>query len=130
MSEYKKIALGQLRFACRKWGTLKDEGVRGALLRLEEFVGKIFIELANLTRKKYFAFGDRTLASSLDKALPYAEQAVADMSNADGIVAFDIDRPRIPRGTARQIIITAVSQGTEDKMTIEFNIAELIMERL
>jgi glycosyltransferase involved in cell wall biosynthesis len=128
--EYKKIMLGQLRFACRKWGALKNEAVTSALLRLEEFVGKTFLELANLTRKKYFAFGDQPLASALDKALPYAEQVVADISNADRVVAFDFDRPRIPRGTARQIIIPAVAQDAKDQVTLEFNIAELIMENL
>jgi len=118
--EYKKIALGQFRFACRKWGVMNE---------LENSISETFPELKEISKKKYFAFG-KIPADALDKALPYAWQLADDISNADCIVAFDSDSPLIPQNATQRIIIPAIAQISEDKATAEFNIAELVMEFL
>jgi len=118
--EYKKIALGQFRFACRKWGELNE---------LENSISDTVPELKEISKKKYFAFG-KIPTSALDKALPYAWQVVDDISNADYVVAFDSDSSLIPQSVAQLIIIPDLTQISEDKVTDEFNIAELVMEFL
>jgi len=118
--EYKKIALGQFRFACRKWGVLNE---------LENSISDTVPELKEISKKKYFALG-KMPASALDKALPYAWQVVDNISNADCIVAFESDSSFIPQSSAQRIIIPAVAQVLEDKVTNEFNIAEMVMEFL
>jgi len=118
--EYKKIALGQFRFACRKWGVLDE---------LESSISDTVPELKEISKKKYFALG-KMPASALDKALPYAWQVVDDISNADCVVAFESDSSLIPQSTRRRIIIPDVELVSEDKVTVEFNIAELVMEFL
>jgi len=118
--EYKKIALGQFRFACRKWGELNE---------FENAISDTIPELKEISKKKYFAYG-KIPAGALDKALPYAWQVVDDISNADCIVAFDSDSSLIPQSTVQRIIIRDIAQVSEDKVTTEYNIADLVMELL
>jgi len=118
--EYKKIALGQFRFACRKWGVMNE---------LENSISDTVPELKEISKKKFLAFG-KMPTSALDKALPYAWQVVDDISNADCVVAFESDSSLIPQSVTQRIIIPDVEQVSEDKVTVEFNIAELIIEFL
>jgi hypothetical protein len=118
--EYKKIALGQFRFACRKWGDMGE---------LENSISSTFPELKEISRKKYFAYG-KMLSGALDKALPYAWQAAPNISDADCIVAFASDSSLIPQNTMQRIIVPDIMQISENKETSEFNIAELVMEFL
>jgi glycosyltransferase involved in cell wall biosynthesis len=118
--EYKKIALAQFRFACRKWGELNE---------LENSISDTIPELKEISKKKYFAFG-KMPASALDKALPYAWQVVDDISSADYIVAFDSEYSLIPQSAAQRIVIPAIAQISEDNVTTEYNIADLVMEFL
>jgi len=118
--EYKKIALGQFRFACRKWGEMDE---------LENSISDTVPELKEISKKKYFAFG-KMPTDALDKALPYSRQAVDDISNADCIVAFESDSSLIPQSATQRIIISDIAQILEDKETIEFNVAESVMEFL
>jgi glycosyltransferase involved in cell wall biosynthesis len=196
--EYKKIALGQLRYACRKWGDFGSAAK--ALSELERFVGRLIAghafaaadhgmgdsaddaadvaaddatddatdvaadhvaQAKNLTEIKYFAFGNRTLAAALDKAVPYPWQIVSDIERADRVVVLERDAVLAPEDPARLMIripedahaqgaaqaqgdaqalgdahaqgaaqIQGDAQALEDAVMAEFNLAELIMERI
>ena len=126
--EYKKIALGQLRFACRKWGALNDEGVAKALQELEGLIAGLIPELKGISQKKYLAFDSPILASALDKALPYAEQATTDISSVSGVVTFATSL--YPPQGYRLITIPEDMKSLGDNEINQFNIAELIMEKL
>jgi glycosyltransferase involved in cell wall biosynthesis len=124
--EYKKIALGQLRFACRKWGAAPDEGTARSLAALAARVGRLCPELAHITHRQVYAFGDQTLAGALDKALPYPAQRADDVAAADWVVAYANARPPALK-TARLLTIPP-AVPTDDPTSLEFNIAERIME--
>jgi glycosyltransferase involved in cell wall biosynthesis len=127
--EIKKIALGQLRFACRKWGNASDECVMAALRELEKKILEMLPDLDGLTQKKYFAFESQVLANALDKAVPYAHQAQGDILGADCIVLFERDVHRVGSG-AKIISLPSPTQPLADSETQEFNLAELIMEKM
>jgi len=128
--EYKKIVLGQLRFACRKWSGVDSKSVVRALRELEEFAVKKFPELKIVVKDKYFAFGKSILSVALDNAIPHKEQLSDDIKSADCIVAFEKDILQMPNRKARIIMIPDREKNTKDITTAAFNIAELIMERL
>lgn len=130
VNEYKKIVLGQLRFACRKWSGVNNGIVVGALRELGMFVGDKFPELKNVMKVQYFAFGDQLLNTALDYAIPQKEQISPDITGADCVVAFEQDIPEIPKNNARIIGIPDYGTNQNDTVSAAFDIAELIMERL
>lgn len=125
--EYKKIALGQLRFACRKWGAIDNKSIMDSLKKLEAYVGDLFPALKDITQKKFYITNVQ-LAGALDKALPYAMQRTEDALEADYIVNFEGDY-FIELFKIKKITIPFIKK-TCDQTSFEFDIAELIMERI
>ena len=129
--EYKKIALGQLRFACRKCETIDDDKVVTNKLReLEICIANFFPELRQITRKKYFAYGDSNLTAALDNSLPHAAQVVTDVSIADYIVINEKNVTNVSSIGLPLIIVPTTETEYADNVSLEYNIAEQIMEKL
>ena len=127
--EYKKIALGQLRFACRKWGEFDIEPAKNALDELEDLIIGKFSELGDISEKRYFAFGDRLLVSALDYSIPYKKQLTLNIIEADCVVAFENEAENIPQNNAQLIFIPDTEKIAADTISAAFNIAESIMEK-
>jgi glycosyltransferase involved in cell wall biosynthesis len=127
-AEYKKIALGLLRIACRKWG--ENVAATDLLRDIECVIVELIPELGGISARKYFAFGSQILALALHKALPYARQVVLDIDSADGIVVFEDDLPLISGAVKQIITVPSVMKNLEKSTSNEFNIAEVIMEKL
>ncbi|MDR1571351.1 MAG: glycosyltransferase [Clostridiales Family XIII bacterium] len=130
--EYKKIVLGQLRFACRRWGRSENGQVRASLSRLERYAAETFPELADVSRKTYYPHNSDTLRLALDNSLPRGEQLTCDIEAADCIVAFEDE---IPDGYGHKRLIAVPKDGPgrrpgDDIVSVSFDLAELIMERL
>ncbi|MCL2051432.1 MAG: glycosyltransferase family 2 protein [Lachnospiraceae bacterium] len=111
--EFAKIAIGQLRFASRKWKGSTDE--------LAKTIAFLLPELKGLPEKVFYAdnggVAPSALASSaLDKALPYGHQVVNDIKKAD----FLIDISEELKSLAK----------SDDSETDLFNLAELMMEKI
>jgi glycosyltransferase involved in cell wall biosynthesis len=103
--EFKKICLGQLRFACRKWGQNADAQVQCALQSVEDSIAEYFPELKDISKRKYYLPANSVLYSALDKSLPFKSQLVDNLSLANSSLSLNEE-------------------------SIEFNIAEQIMESL
>ena len=108
--EFKKIALGQLRFAARKWGSNEVQA-------LEESIFSLIPEFSGFSQKKFYVDGEGIVKSALDKALPYEHQQVSDAALADGILSL----------TENEL---ELFQANSDDETRAYNIAELIMEKI
>jgi glycosyltransferase involved in cell wall biosynthesis len=101
--EFKKICIGQLRFACRKWGDAPQ--AKNALQSIEDAIAEFFPELKDISKRKYCMPANAVLCSALDKSLPFKSQLVSSLSLANSALPMDEE-------------------------SIEFNIAEQIMETL
>lgn len=125
--EHKKIALGQLRFACRKWGSIDNKEIADSLKGIETYIGVAFPELKDITQKKFY-ITNAQFTGALDKSLPYAAQKTEDVSEADYMVNFEgnafIEVPQLKKITIPLI------ETARDQTSLEFDIAELIMERI
>jgi len=130
MLEWKKIALGLYRFACRMFGETGNESAKIALNELEKTIARNFPQLQYLSKKKFFAVGTELLATALDNSIPYKEQLTTDISEAECVVFFESDAALVPKSSARLIAIPDADQSGVDPISASFNIAELIMERL
>lgn len=108
--EFKKIAIAQLRFACRKWGECDD--LKPILNTLSDDLGNLLPEIRGLNHKKFYV--RKELQSALDKVLPFSWQATQQPNTAD----YVIDLP-VPSQLPGQ-----------NKETADFNLAELIMEKV
>jgi glycosyltransferase involved in cell wall biosynthesis len=89
--EYKKIVLGQLRFACRKWGESKNDTIRQALSSLLVEVGTLIPDLKDIAFRKYYLPSDSCLRSALDKVLPYSNQIVETPDGGVSMLPFNQD---------------------------------------
>jgi len=128
--EWKKMALGQYRFACRKWGELNKEDVKSELYELEIQVAIKFPTLQNLSKKKFCAIGPELLQAALDNSIPYKEQLTTEISEADCVVFFKSNAALVPKSNARLIALPDTDHTGADQVSASFNIAELIMEKL
>jgi glycosyltransferase involved in cell wall biosynthesis len=81
--EFKKICLGQLRFACRKWGQHTD------IQSIENTAAEYFPELKDISKRKYYLPTNSILRSALDKSLPFASQLVDSPSQANSVLPLD-----------------------------------------
>ena len=107
--EFKKIAMGQLRFACRKWGHATEA--------LEGDVYGLIPELGGLSQQLFHTDNGALVATALEKALPHANQVVSDGCGADYTINLtDDELDRLLRA--------------DDPESSVYNIAELLMEKI
>jgi glycosyltransferase involved in cell wall biosynthesis len=96
MLEFKKILIGQIRFACRKWGNLEHAKALRDLASLIE----IYLPRSKLLTNKYYAYANDTMLSeALDKAIIFPWQSVGNYAEADVVIAY-----ASIKGTDKQII--------------------------
>lgn len=128
--EYKKILLGQIRFAYRKWSDLSNEQVMRLFQELNDFAVTCFPGLSDVLTKKYFAFDKEILVQALDKAIPNKKQLTKNVFDANFIIAFERDVLKISNSNIPIIIVSNCLDNEVDSVAKSFNIAEQIMEKL
>jgi glycosyltransferase involved in cell wall biosynthesis len=111
--EFKKILLGQIRFAFRKWGGSANNTISGQLSNLARAAAEFFPSLEGFWERKYFAVGGPLLTEALDKAIPLALQIAANESEADCLIN-----------------IKSQSVMSNDRASAVWALAEAIMENL
>ncbi|MDR0984496.1 MAG: glycosyltransferase [Ruminococcus sp.] len=113
--EFKKIALGQLRFFVRKFENNPDVNIQFHLDNLYNSVGKFYAGLNDLKNKKFFVCGDELLHKAADVSLPSQKNITDDRNKADEII-------KIPKKFQKKC-------DTDFTISV-YNLAELIMEDL
>ena len=106
--EFNKIALGQLRFACRKWGDKSRI--------LDDMLAVMIPGLKGTCHKKFYTDGGALIESALDKVVPYQNQLTNEKSAADYVISI-----------TEEELDGLLDDDSEATL---YNIAELIMEKV
>lgn len=125
--EIKKIMLGQVRFAEKRWRMLDEPKVHRQLNELNELLGKYYPSLVGFRSKKVFIEGDSLLREAIECVVFSEEQIVKEPSKADYILTYN---DKIEDKNNKYIAIERSSNCVKNIESIKWNIAEQIMEKL
>lgn len=128
-TEMKKIFIGQVRFAHRKWGKSLNRDTGKILWKMREYMGDKIPELKYFDKRRFFADGSRLLKDALEKIIIYKEQLTDDIKDADYYVFFENGRGIISSGTKR-LMIPGQFEKEKDYEKASWNIAEYMMEKI
>lgn len=126
--EIKKIMVGQLRFAYRKWGSMQEkEQIRLDLKYLNEMVVCYYSQLTNFNEKKYMIENEPLLVAAMECVIVSESQLVHDENTADYMIGFG--KPN-NLNTKKWISISEEYRNMENTESVKWEIAEQIMEKL
>lgn len=126
--EIKKIMVGQLRFAYKKWECMQDKEQIGLDLKcLNEIVAYYHPQLTNFNKIKYMIKNEPLLLAAIECVIVSESQLVHDENLADYVIGFEKTHNL---DTRKWISISEEYRTIENTESAKWEIAEQIMERM
>ena len=127
--ELKKLMIGQVRFAIRKWENLESDLICKKLEHLVKMIDSYFPGLFDVLSSKFYVYeNDEFMIKALDRVVPRAQQIVRDIENADAM-AFAMANSWEETDDIKTICIKRPASNDCSESVI-WEVAEAIMEAL